>query len=151
VKKTLSVLLDFVHDQFVFGRRFRILNIVNDVTRECLAAIPDTSISGKRVARELTMLIDTRGKPQMIVFENGAEFTSNAILGWDRRTTRQPGFGINQVCRERSEEVFGWIKEQAGLAKFKVRGRAKAEAVFTFAVAAYNLIRIPKLLAESPA
>ena len=50
--------LDFVHDQFAHGRRFRILNIVDDVTRECLAAIPDTSISGKRVARELTALIE---------------------------------------------------------------------------------------------
>jgi hypothetical protein len=45
-----------VHDQFACGRRFRILNIVDDVTRECLAAIPDTSISGQRVARELTTL-----------------------------------------------------------------------------------------------
>jgi transposase InsO family protein len=74
--------LDFVHDQFAIGRRFRILNIVDDVTRECLAAIPDTSISGKRVARELTALIDARGKPQMIVSDNGTEFTSNAILAW---------------------------------------------------------------------
>src|SRR5487761_2489845 len=74
--------LDFVHDQFALGRRFRILNIVDDVTRECLAAIPDTSISGKRVARELSALIDARGKPQMIVSDNGTEFTSNAILGW---------------------------------------------------------------------
>ena len=74
--------LDFVHDQFALGRRCRILNIVDDVTRECLAAIPDTSISGRRVARELTMLIKTRGKPGMIVSDNGTEFTSNAILGW---------------------------------------------------------------------
>ncbi len=74
--------LDFVHDQFALGRRFRILNIVDDVTRECLAAIPDTSISGRRVARELTMLIETRGKPRMIVPDHGTEFTSNAILGW---------------------------------------------------------------------
>ena len=74
--------LDFVHDQFALGRRFRILNIVDDVTRECLAAIPDTSISGRRVARELTMLIKTRGLPGMIVSDNGTEFTSNAILGW---------------------------------------------------------------------
>jgi putative transposase len=74
--------LDFVHDQFALGRRFRILNIVDDVTRECLAAIPDTSISGRRVARELTVLIRTRGKPGMIVSDNGTEFTSNAILGW---------------------------------------------------------------------
>ncbi len=54
--------LDFVHDQFAQGRSFRILNVVDDVTRVCLAAIPDTSISGKRVARELTMLIGTCGK-----------------------------------------------------------------------------------------
>jgi putative transposase len=74
--------LDFVHDQFARGRRFRILNIVDDVTRECLAAIPDTSISGKRVARELTTIIGVRGKPQMIVSDNGTEFTSNAMLGW---------------------------------------------------------------------
>ena len=74
--------LDFVHDQFACGRRFRILNIVDDVTRECLAAIPDTSISGRRVARELTVLIERRGKPGMIVSDNGTEFTSNAMLGW---------------------------------------------------------------------
>lgn len=55
--------LDFVHDQFACGRRFRVLNVVDDVTRECLAAIPDTSISGRRVARELTTLIERRGKP----------------------------------------------------------------------------------------
>ena len=48
--------LGFVHDQFACGRRFRVLNVVDDVSRECLAAIPDTSISGRRVAREL----DTR-------------------------------------------------------------------------------------------
>ncbi len=46
--------LDFVHDQFANGQRFGVLNVVDDVTRECLAAIPDPSISGRRVARELT-------------------------------------------------------------------------------------------------
>lgn len=74
--------LDFVHDQFACGRRFRILNIVDDVTRECLAAIPDTSISGRRVARELTVLIERRGKPGMIVSDHGTEFTSNVMLAW---------------------------------------------------------------------
>ncbi|NTG78165.1 IS3 family transposase [Agrobacterium rhizogenes] len=76
--------LDFVHDQFACGRRFRVLNVVDDVTRECLAAIPDTSISGRRVARELTTLIERRGKPGMIVSDNGTELTSNAILAWSR-------------------------------------------------------------------
>jgi len=74
--------LDFVHDQLASGRRFRVLNIVDDATRECLAAIPDTSISGRRVARELTVLIGRRGKPGMIVSDNGTEFTSNAMLSW---------------------------------------------------------------------
>ena len=76
--------LDFVHDQLACGRRFRILNIVDDVTRECLAAIPDTSISGRRVTRELTRLIERRGKPRMIVSDNGTEFTSNAVLRWSK-------------------------------------------------------------------
>ncbi|WP_412509938.1 DDE-type integrase/transposase/recombinase, partial [Roseovarius sp. SYSU LYC5161] len=61
-------------------RRFRILNVVDDVTRECLAAIPDTSISGRRVVRELTALVERRGKPGMIVSDNGTDLTSNAIL-----------------------------------------------------------------------
>jgi len=72
--------LGFVHDQLACGRRFRILNVVDDVTRECLAAIPDTSISGRRVARELAALIERRGKPGMIVSDNGTELTGNAIL-----------------------------------------------------------------------
>jgi transposase InsO family protein len=74
--------LDFVHDQLANGRRFRILNIVDDVTRECLGAIPDVSISGVRVARELTAIVARRGKPGMIVSDNGTELTSNAILAW---------------------------------------------------------------------
>jgi transposase InsO family protein len=55
---------------------------VDDVTRECLAAVPDTSISGKWVARELTTLIQRRGKPCIIVSDHGTELTSNAILAW---------------------------------------------------------------------
>ena len=81
--------LDFVHDQFACGRRFRGLNVVDDVTRECLAAIPDTSISGRRVARELTALIDRRGKPGMIVSDNGTELTSNASLKWCAERTAE--------------------------------------------------------------
>ena len=60
------------------------LYIVDDVTGECLAAIPDTSISGHRVARELTALLERRGKPNMIVSDHGTEFTSNAILAWSK-------------------------------------------------------------------
>jgi hypothetical protein len=64
----------------------------------------------------------------------------------DGRTLRHPGYAISQVCRKRIEEVFGWIKASAGLAKVKVRGRDRVDAAFTMALAAYNLIRLPKLL-----
>lgn len=74
--------LDFVSDQFTDGRRFRVLAIVDDCTRENLALVADTSLSGVRVARELDRLIAERGRPRMIVSDNGSEFTSNAILAW---------------------------------------------------------------------
>ena len=74
--------LDFVADQFIDGRRLRILVVVDDCTRECLALVADTSISGIRVARELDRLLAERGKPKTIVSDNGTELTSNAILQW---------------------------------------------------------------------
>lgn len=74
--------VDFVHDQFVCGRRFRIFNVIDDVTKECLAAVVDTSISGRRVARELSAVIARRGKPGLIVSDHGTEFTSNVMLAW---------------------------------------------------------------------
>jgi putative transposase len=74
--------LDSVHDQMASGRRFRVLNIVDDVTRECLRTVPDTSIARRRVVRELAELIAERGKPGMIVSDNDTELTSNAVLAW---------------------------------------------------------------------
>jgi transposase len=65
----------------------------------------------------------------------------------DRRTTRYAGYAISQRCRKRVEEVFGWTKGAAGLIKAKLRGRARVNALFTVALAAYNLVRLPKLLA----
>ena len=77
--------LDFVSDQLTDGRRFRILTVVDDCTRECLALVADTSLSGVRVARELDRLLRERGKPTMVVSDNGTELTSNAILKWADR------------------------------------------------------------------
>lgn len=56
----------------------------------------------------------------------------------DGRTTRHAGYAVSLRCRKQIEEVFGWIKAQAGLRKVKLRGRAKVEALFTFSAAAYN-------------
>ena len=68
----------------------------------------------------------------------------------DGRTTRHPGYAVSQCVRKRIEEVFGWIKTTGGLSQLKVRGLAKAKTAFIFALSAYNLIRLPKLLAVPP-
>ena len=68
------------------GRRFRILAIVDDFTRECLVLVPDTSLPGLRVVRELDVLIASRGRPAMCVSDNGTELTGMAILRWSQET-----------------------------------------------------------------
>ena len=74
--------LDFVSDAFTDGRRFRVLAVVDDFTRECLGLIADTSLSGARVVRELDAMMARRGKPHTIVSDNGTELTSIAVLKW---------------------------------------------------------------------
>lgn len=69
------------------------------------------------------------------------------VTAIDDRTKRHPGYDVSQRCRKRIEEVFGWIKASAGMAKVKLRGCARVGAAFTLNLAAYNLIRLPKLLA----
>lgn len=78
--------LDFVSDQLADGRRFRVLTAVDERIRECLGLIADTSHSGLRVSLEMDRTIKGRGKPKMIVSDNGSEFTSNAILQWTDRS-----------------------------------------------------------------
>jgi putative transposase len=74
--------LDFLSDAMTDGRRFRILAVVDDFTRECLCLVADTSLSGTRVARELDTFIAMRGRPQLCVSDNGTELISMAILRW---------------------------------------------------------------------
>lgn len=78
--------LDFVADAFTNGRRFRVLAVVDDYSRECLALVADTSLSGLRVTRELDALIRRRGKPVTVVSDNGSELTSMAVLKWCQET-----------------------------------------------------------------
>jgi putative transposase len=102
--------IDFVHDQFASGRRFRILNIVDDVTRECLAAIPETSISGRRVARELTALIQRRGEPGMIASHHGTELLRTPC-SCGRRTTKS--FGVSSRRESRCRTAFARVSTAA--------------------------------------
>jgi putative transposase len=78
--------LDFVSDALACGRRFRMLNVIDDYSRECLACIVDTSLSGRRVVRELNAIAERRGLPCMVVSDNGTELTSHAVLAWCRDT-----------------------------------------------------------------
>ncbi len=76
--------MDFVSDQLSSGRRFRVLNIVDDFSREVIGQLVSVSISGNQVARFLSQLIETRGKPVSIVCDNGTEFTSKAMFFWSK-------------------------------------------------------------------
>ena len=79
-----------------------------------------------------------------------AQNTSGRSSAIDRRTTRHDGYAVSQRIRKRIEEAFGWIKTVAGQEKTRFRGVGRVGFAFTFAAAAYNLVRLPKLLAEKP-
>ena len=79
-----------------------------------------------------------------------AQNTSGRRSAIDRRTTRHPGYAASQRIRKRIEEAFGWMKTVAGIRQTKLRGLPKVDWAFTFAAAAYNLVRTPKLLAATP-
>jgi putative transposase len=118
--------LDFVADALSWGRRFRILAIVDDFTREALALVVDTSIGGRRLVRELDALIARRGRPKTIVSDNGTEMTSRAVLEWTNSVgidwhyiapgkPQQNGFveSFNGRLRDEclNEEVFASLAE----------------------------------------
>ena len=75
-----------------------------------------------------------------------AQNTSGRRSAIDKRTTRHSGYAASQRIRKRIEEAFGWIKTVAGLRQTKLRGLPKVDWAFTFAAAAYNLVRLPKLI-----
>jgi hypothetical protein len=76
-----------------------------------------------------------------------AQHTTHRASAIDGRTTRHPGYAVSQQKRKRVEEIFGWLKTVGGLRKLRHRGRERVEWMFTFAVAAYNLVRLRNLAA----
>ena len=118
--------LDFVSDALIDSRRFRILAVIEDFNRECLALVADISLSGVRVARELDRIAQLRGYPCLIVSDNGTELASNAILKW-QETRRvewhyiapgkpmQNGFAESFIGRLRdeclNEHLFAGLKQ----------------------------------------
>ncbi len=92
IAKDIRWSMDFVSDQLSNGRRFRVLNVVDDYTREMTGQLIAFSISGQRVARFLRQLVDQRRKPDQIICDNGTEFTSKAMFFWQRDTGVKLGF-----------------------------------------------------------
>jgi putative transposase len=80
VKRNQQWSMDFMGDTLADGRSFRVLNVVDDATRECLTAEVDLSLPGARVARLLDQLLAHRGRPERIVVDNGPEFTSKLSI-----------------------------------------------------------------------
>ena len=104
INKTWS--MDFMTDSLVDGRRFRLLNVMDDYNRESLAVEVDTSLPAPRVIRVLERLMDFRGKPDVIRVDNGPEFISDKLKMWcDERNIRllyiQPGKPVQNAFIER--------------------------------------------------
>jgi transposase len=85
----------------------------------------------------------------MNVTPHVAQNATNRRSAIDRRTTRHRGYLVSQRIRKQIEEAFGWIKTVAGHRKTRFRGVGRVGFAFTFAVAAYNLVRLPRLIAEA--
>ena len=84
--------MDFVSDQLANGRRFRVLNIVDDYSRELVGQLASVSITGKQVARFLDQTTERRTLPKSIVCGNGPEFTSKAMFFWSQKSKAQLAF-----------------------------------------------------------
>ncbi len=92
IGKDIRWSMDFVSDQLSNGRRFRVLNVVDDHTRELVGQLTAFSISGQQVAGFLNQLLATRNKPDQVICDNGTEFTSKAMFFWQKDAGIKLGF-----------------------------------------------------------
>lgn len=119
--------------------------------RDAAIELLDRRGGSRRISAGGDKNYDTRGFVRecraMRVVPHVAQNTTNRRSAIDRRTTRHPGYALSQTMRKRVEEVFGWGKIIAGQARTRFRGLPRVDFAFTLTVTAYNLIRLPKLLA----
>lgn len=114
--------LDFLSDALSDGRRFRVLGVMDQCSRECLTLVADTSIGGTRVVRELDVLVARYGKPSCIVSDNGTELTSRAVLIW----AQENGIEWHYITPGKPREN-GYTESLNG----KIRDECLNENVFT--------------------
>ncbi len=134
--------LDFMSDALSDGRRFRILGVMDQGSRECLTLIADTSIGGERVTRELDRLVLSHGKPAMIISDNGPELTSRAVLRWAGKT----GIGWHYITPGKpsengyTESLNGRIRDEC-LNEHWFLNLAEARAILEAWREDYNTVR----------
>ena len=134
--------LDFVSDAFGCGRRLRILCVVDDFTRECLALVPDTSLSGTRVARELDTIAAVRGKPLSVVSDNGTKLTSISILRWSQdRQVEWHYIAPGKPTQNAFVESFNGRLQDECLNETMFTSMAQARAVLAAWRQDYNTVR----------
>jgi putative transposase len=134
--------LDFQSDALADGRRFRIFAVVDDFTRECLALVVDTSLPSLRVVRELDAIVAIRGRPAMIVSDNGTELTSRAVLRWSQEKQVEwhyiaPGKPQQNAF---AESFFGRLRDEC-LNETLFTSLAHAREVLSFWKEDYNTVR----------
>lgn len=103
-------LLDFVSEAMYDGQRVRVLCVVDDCTRQALATVVDRSMPGRRMTRELDELIRLRGRPNVIVSDNGTEMTSHAVLRWRQET----GVGWHYIAPGKPSRTPLWKASTVG-------------------------------------
>jgi hypothetical protein len=121
-----------------WGERAAAEAMIEDVPRS-----PDATVGADKAYDTAAFVKNMRGQG---VVPHVAQNLSGRRSAIDGRTTRHPSYAASQCARKRIEEAFGWIKTVGGLRKTRHRGRDKVRWAFTFTAAAYNLIRLPKLL-----
>ena len=121
--------------------------------REAAVAMVEELAAGQHITMGADKAYDTADfvaeMRRLGVTPHVSQNTNGRRSAIDRRTTRHPGYAISVRVRKRIEEVFGWIKTVGGLRKTRHRGTALVGWMFTLAAAAYNVVRIPKLLAAA--
>lgn len=128
------------------AEREKALELIDDYRGDSERRITVGADKAYDVAEFVHDLRDRSVTPHMAIDGHLTKTGKRRKTAIDGRTTRHAGYDISQRCRKRIEEVFGWIKSSAGLAKVKLRGRDRVDAIFIMALAAYNLVRLPKLL-----
>jgi transposase len=129
----------------------RLTTATGTAEREAAVAMVDDLPGSHRVTLGADKAYDTAGFVAALrerrVSPHVTQNTSGRRSAIDGRTTRHPGYAVSLRIRKRIEEVFGWVKSSAGLRKTRHRGLERVGWTFTLTVAAYNLVRLPKLLA----